>query len=142
MKSRNSDDTIQYCMRLNLNNPEHLEVHNVLQGLNRTIHKSQNNYMIKALLYSIRNSADEELLTDAAIKEQKKGKYVTKKELEDATIKLRTDMMSEMVTIMCNVMSRNSENPVIEVTRKQVKEKETNDPEDDETLKSIALGWS
>lgn len=142
MKMRNSDDTIQYCMRLNLNNPEHLEVHNVLQGLNRTIHKSQNNYMISALLNNIRNSPDEELLTDAAIAKQKKGRYVTKRELEEATTKLRTDVMSELVLIMCSVLSKNSENSVVEVTRKQVNEKETNNLEDDETLKSIALGWS
>lgn len=142
MKSKNPDDIIQYTMRLNLNNPEHLEVHDVLQGLNREVHKSQNNFIINALLSNIRSSSDEELLTDAAITEQRKGRYVTRRELDELIFKLKAEIMREVVAVVCSTLSRNSEVQALEATKKPDNEEVESDEEEDDTLKAIALSWS
>ncbi len=55
-------DVEQFNLRLNLNNPNHLKIYRTFQDLNTDIHKSRNNFIIEALLCTVKCSSHPQAL--------------------------------------------------------------------------------
>ena len=79
----NKDDEMKYCLRLNLNNPEHLLIHKTLRNLNPEYYKSINQFIIASLLDFISSSNKRKMLTEEEIKKQMGDEFVTKSELKE-----------------------------------------------------------
>lgn len=96
MAMRNDYDVIQYCLRLNLCNPEHLRIHNVMQSLNKDVYKSQNAFIIDSLRKNIDNSYEEDILSDDAL-ENSKHRYVRMRDLDMKFAKFKEEVMAQIL---------------------------------------------
>ena len=92
-------DIVQYSLRLNLNNPDHLAVHNILKDLNHDIYKSQTVFMIKAILNYVNAGSAEKMKDESESSAWEKAFY---EKLEKSV----TDkVMREMTAFLCSVMA-------------------------------------
>ena len=53
---------IKHCLRLNMQNEQHQRIQKVLEGLNKDIHKSENQFIIKAVDFYIRSFDDDDIM--------------------------------------------------------------------------------
>ena len=147
-KVKNEDDVFQYCMRLNLTNPEHLRLHQMLQNLNPDIHRSKNNFLIQSVLKNIDESGMENILSVEAQQKFAKVQYVTKEELEEAEMRICKKVMKEMVTLLCGSLGRNAAAPVMMPVPQEKSTEENKEDrvpaqvEEDETLSELSSMWS
>ena len=96
------DEIVQYNIRLNLNNPNHLRLHQAILNANMEIYKSKNNYLRKVAyrgIFGESESLDEE--NDIVDLSQ----LVTKKELEEQVKKVKESVMREMIGMMLSFMA-------------------------------------
>lgn len=142
---RNRDDMVQYCIRLNLNNPEHLEVHRILQGLNKEVHKSQNNFIIQSVLRNAKCYSIDEMMTDAAKEEANSGKFVTHGELERNIGLIKTEIARDVFSQLCASLAKGSS--VIDEKKENefnssYQDNKTEDSETDTTLEDLSKMWA
>lgn len=139
MMARN-EDAEQHSFRLNLTNPNHLEVHNTLKNLNKEIHRSKNNFIVESILRNIRNYKKEDLfgLEDDEIA------YVTKEDLIDLKVQIKEEVMKEVITLLCGSLAGRTLLPAIPVQTIETnnKKQEENKVEEDGTLNAMADEWS
>lgn len=87
------DDIVQHNIRLNLNNPYDLKLHQAIMNANMDIYKSKNNYLRKVVYRGIFGDADgiedETEIVDF-------NQFVSKKELEEAERRVRDSILREM----------------------------------------------
>lgn len=137
-------DIVQYSLRLNLSNPDHLAVHKILKDLNHDIYKSQTVFMIKAILNYV-NAGSAEKMQDEAKSDAWESAFFEKME------KSVTDkVMREMIAFLCSVMAgRGAVQTVMQVPQKEaarmMEAAEGADPPEeqfDETLADLVDQWS
>lgn len=138
---KNKYDVVQYCLRLNLNNPKHLEVHNILQNLNKDMHKSQNAFMVAAIIRNSANYSDEELLTEAAAEKKNREKFITKGEFEKLKDDLRNELMKEITALLISSLSKGNID-VKGITSSAEPKSDTCVGEYDETLADLSKSWA
>ena len=139
------EDIFQYNMRLNLNNPKHLEIFHKLNDLNLDIHKSRNNFIIDSVYKNLKSYSDEEL-TNTSFEEKKKGEeFVTKKELDELERRITEVFMKEVLSVMLikiNQMNAESNHSVkMEDSSKAMSESQERS-QVDPTLKDLACIWT
>lgn len=143
-KIKNKDEVAHYNMRLNLTNPDMLRVHQVLQDLNKDIHKSQNEYIFRSVLKNIDSTSDEQLLSLAAIEKRKSEGFVTRKELDEMEKRVTEKVMKEVVTLLCTSLAGRS-SAVVTATIAREDENEIEERpsvETDATLSDMSGRWS
>ena len=127
------DEIVQYNIRLNLNNPNHLRLHHAILNANMEIYKSKNNYLRKVAyrgIFGESESLDEENdIVDL-------GQLVTKKELEEQVKKIKESVMREMIGMMLSFMA--GKTPMIS-TIPRVEEPEEDTVDD--AVADAALGY-
>ena len=127
------DEIVQYNIRLNLNNPNHLRLHQAILNANMEIYKSKNNYLRKVAyrgIFGESESLDEE--NDIVDLSQ----LVTKKELEEQVKKIKESVMREMIGMMLSFMA--GKTPMIsEIPRVEEPEEDTID----DAVADAALGY-
>lgn len=138
-KPKNKYDVVQYCLRLNLNNPEHLEVHKILQNLNKDVHKSQTAFIISAILERAKQYSDDELLIDAAAIKKQKEKFITKEEFEESRDELKKELLKEITALLISSISNNGVNFPANTKRIEDIEEESSV---DETLMDLSKQWA
>lgn len=89
---------IKHCLRLNMQNEQHQRIQKVLEGLNKDIHKSENQFIIKAVDFYIRSFEDDDIMD--RLHRKKKPKYVTVEALEDIRRELESSMKDEMIRLL------------------------------------------
>lgn len=72
------DNLITTSFRLNMNNPKHVKINNVLKNLNPQIYKSRNQFLIDAAVFFIEHYGDENFMER---KENEEMHVVTREEL-------------------------------------------------------------
>ncbi len=96
------DEVVQYNIRLNLNNPSHLRLHQAILNANMEIYKSKNNYLRKVAYRGIFGESEgldeEDDIVDLS-------QLVTKKELENAEKRIKDSIMQEMLGMMFSSMA-------------------------------------
>lgn len=142
---KNKDDLVQYCIRLNLNNPEHLEVHKILQGLNKDVHKSQNNFIIQSVLRNAKCYSIDEMMTDAAKEQANNGRFVTQGEFERNIELIKTEIARDVFSQLCASLAKG--NSVIDVKSENklnspYQDNKTEDGEVDTTLEDLSKMWA
>lgn len=86
------DNLITTSFRLNMNNPKHVKINNVLKNLNPLIYKSRNQFLIDAAVFFIEHYGDENFMER---KENEEMHLVTREELEVIKKELVQTAMTE-----------------------------------------------
>lgn len=86
------DNLITTSFRLNMNNPKHVKINNVLKNLNPQIYKSRNQFLIDAAVFFIEHYGDENFMER---KENEEMHLVTREELEVIKKELVQTAMTE-----------------------------------------------
>ncbi len=86
------DNLITTSFRLNMNNPKHVKINNVLKKLNPQIYKSRNQFLIDAAVFFIEHYGDENFMER---KENEEIHFVTREELEVIKKELVQTAMTE-----------------------------------------------
>lgn len=94
---------IKHCLRLNMQNEQHQRIQKVLEGLNKDIHKSENQFIIKAVDFYIRSFEDDGIMEK--LHRKKKPEYVTVEALEDIRKELESSMKDEMIRLLGTVIT-------------------------------------
>ena len=97
-RPKNKYDLIQDTVRLNLNYPEHLKVHKILQNLNRDVHKSKNAFIVESIIRNSNNYSDEEMMTQAAVEKKRREEFITREEFKIMKEQMRTEILQEMTS--------------------------------------------
>lgn len=147
----NRNDSVQYCFRLNLKNPDHLLVHETLMDLNLEIHKSKSVFIIDALINTIKGIKRPDQLTKTGKSlYDSRNEYVTRGEVEDMKLALEKDITREvskdMISVLLSALSGgNIKLPATDGAEKNIsmQNKSSNNREDSETaLSDINDMWS
>ncbi len=86
------DNLITTSFRLNMNNPKHVKINNVLKNLNPQIYKSRNQFLIDAAVFFIEHYGDDNFMER---KENEEMHLVTREELEVIKKELVQTAMTE-----------------------------------------------
>lgn len=86
------DNLITNSFRLNMNNPTHVKINNVLKNLNPKIYKSRNQFLIDAAVFFIEHYGDESFME---CKEVEEIHFVTQDELEVIKKEMIQNAMTE-----------------------------------------------
>lgn len=89
---------IKHCLRLNMQNEQHQRIQKVLEGLNKDIHKSENQFIIKAVDFYIRSFEDDDIMEK--LYRKKKPEYVTVEALDNIRRELESSMKDEMIRLL------------------------------------------
>ena len=127
------DEVVQYNIRLNLNNPSHLRLHQAILNANMEIYKSKNNYLRKVAYRGIFGDSEgleaEDDIVDLS-------QVVTKKELEELERRIKDSIMQEMFGMMFSSMAGRA--PMISaIPRVEEPEEDTVD----DAVADAALGY-
>lgn len=117
---------IKHCLRLNMQNEQHQRIQKVLEGLNKDIHKSENQFIIKAVDFYIQSFEDDDIMEK--LHRKKKPEYVTVEALEDIRRELESSMKDEMIRLLGTAITGGI---TVRTDEGVTKHRQTEDPETD-----------
>ena len=86
-----------YNLRLNYNNPDHVEIIDILDDLNLEVHKSKNHFICKAIEFYAEAVGKGDLTNAGGKKQEEEGKQVvTRNELEQVRAQIFAEVYREM----------------------------------------------
>lgn len=108
-------DIVRFSLRLNLKNEQHSKIYKVLAALDKDVHKSENQFIIKAIEFYIQSFEDEDFMDKQ--KQKKRANYVTVDELADIRREMESGLKDELIrllgsAIMGNPVARGQENTI------------------------------
>jgi hypothetical protein len=139
-KANAEANVARHVMRLNMDNKHHVEIHEVIEGLDLNVHKSINNFIIDAVDFYIENIGKETLANPIS------ANFVTRGEIAEIIAAVKAEMKKE---ITAHVMSE-AKSEVIRLLMGAGGGMQRNgwtgpdasaDGEGDETLVENALEW-
>lgn len=89
---------VKHCLRLNLQNEQHKRIQMVLENLNKDIHKSENQFIIKAIDFYIQSFEDDDIMDK--VQQRKKPEYVTAGDLEQMRREIESSMKDELIRLL------------------------------------------
>lgn len=129
---------IKHCLRLNMQNEQHQRIQKVLEGLNKDIHKSENQFIIKAVDFYIRSFEDDDIMEK--LYRKKKPEYVTVEALENIRRELESSMKDEMIRLLGTVITGGITVRTAESTGKQSRQSEDSEA-DNPYMTEAANRW-
>ena len=134
--------TVESTFRLNLNNPLHAKINEVIQGLNPKIYKSKNQFLIEACEVYIAHYGKDDV---PLLKDQQLNQYVTKDEFARAKEEIEYSAMNEakneVIKLLGGVISGMNVTQVVQAKSIAEVEEQTEDVMDDEDVAGLAMGW-
>ena len=110
--------TVESTFRLNLNNPLHAKINEVIQGLNPKIYKSKNQFLIEACEFYIEHYGKDDV---PLLKDQQLNQYVTKDEFARAKEEIEYSAMNEakneVIKLLGGVISGMNVTQVVQAKR-------------------------
>ena len=91
-------NVIKHCLRLNMQNEQHQRIQKVLEGLNKDIHKSENQFIIKAIDFYIRSFEEDDIVEKQH--RNRKPEYVTVEAIEGIRKELESSMKDELIRLL------------------------------------------
>ncbi len=141
------DKIVVYSFRLNMDNPQHRKIHEVIKDLNLDIFKSKNQFIADAVETYIDSFEKDDLTEEGSKKKADQLGYISRSELarikEEIRYELLTEVRNEVIKLLGGVvagMHISSNIQPINVIKSERSEREQT--EVDETLEKLALGWS
>ena len=137
-------ETIMYCFRLNINNPDHLALHKILRDIDDKEHTTKSSYIIEVLKKQLLYNGDELMTADDV---SKQGGYVTKQYVDELGNeiyrKLESEIKRELFNTIISLTAGNGKRDA-PVERAKVEEvpSEQGKKEADEALRDLTKLWS
>lgn len=134
---------IKTSVRLNMNNPQHVKINNVIQNLDPKIFKSKNQFIIDALQFYIDHYGEEQFMVKT---ERKREAFISADDIDDIKAELidvaMNEARKEVIKLLGGVISgMNVGQPVIRPSADNEEEESTVDVMDDADVAGLAMSW-
>lgn len=135
---------VKTTIRLNMHNPDHVLINNVIQNLDPKIFKSKNQFILDACKFYIDNYGSETFI--AKKKDNERAEYIRSADIEDIkeeVIEAATnEARKEVIKLLGGVISgMNVGQPVIMQAANSEAQEPTEDVMDDADVAGLAMGW-
>ena len=138
------DYEVKTTIRLNMHNPDHVLINNVIQNLDPKIFKSKNQFILDACKFYIDNYGSETFI--AKKKDNERAEYIRSEDIDDIkeeVIEAATnEARQEGIKLLGGVISgMNVGQPVIMQAANSEAQEPTEDVMDDADVAGLAMGW-
>lgn len=144
MMAKQFDYEVKTTIRLNMHNPDHVLINNVIQNLDPKIFKSKNQFILDACKFYIDNYGSETFI--AKKKDNERAEYIRSEDIDDIkeeVIEAATnEARKEVIKLLGGVISgMNVGQPVIMQAANSEAQEPTEDVMDDADVAGLAMGW-
>ena len=134
---------VKTSVRLNMNNPQHVKINNVLQNLDSNIFKSKNQFIIDAFQFYIDHYGEEQFMEK---KERKRESFISVEDIDEIKAELievaMNEARKEVIKLLGGVISgMNVGQSVIRPSTYNKDEEPTEDVMDDADVAGLAMSW-
>lgn len=138
------DYEVKTTIRLNMHNPDHVLINNVIQNLDPKIFKSKNQFILDACKFYIDNYGSETFI--AKKKDNERAEYIRSADIEDIKAEVIeaaiNEARKEVIKLLGGVISgMNVGQPVIMQAANSETQELTEDVMDDADVAGLAMGW-
>ena len=138
------DYEVKTTIRLNMHNPDHVLINNVIQNLDPKIFKSKNQFILDACKFYIDNYGSETFI--AKKKDNERAEYIRSADIEDIKTEVIeaaiNEARKEVIKLLGGVISgMNIGQPVIMQAANSEAQEPTEDVMDDADVAGLAMGW-
>ena len=138
------DYEVKTTIRLNMHNPDHVLINNVIQNLDPKIFKSKNQFILDACKFYIDNYGSETFI--AKKKDNERAEYIRSEDIDDIkeeVIEAATnEARKEVIRLLGGVISgMNVGQPVIMQAANSEAQEPTEDVMDDADVAGLAMRW-
>ena len=138
------DYEVKTTIRLNMHNPDHVLINNVIQNLDPKIFKSKNQFILDACKFYIDNYGSETFI--ARKKDNERAEYIRSADIEDIKTEVIeaaiNEARKEVIRLLGGVISgMNVGQPVIMQAANSEAQEPTEDVMDDADVAGLAMGW-
>ena len=138
------DYEVKTTIRLNMHNPDHVLINNVIQNLDPKIFKSKNQFILDACKFYIDNYGSETFI--AKKKDNERAEYIRSADIEDIKTEVIeaaiNEARKEVIKLLGGVISgMNIGQPVIMQVANSEAQEPTEDVMDDADVAGLAMGW-
>ena len=138
------DYEVKTTIRLNMHNPDHVLINNVIQNLDPKIFKSKNQFILDACKFYIDNYGSETFI--AKKKDNERAEYIRSEDIEDIKAEVIeaaiNEARKEVIKMLGGVISgMNVGQPVIMQAANSEAQEPTEDVMDDADVAGLAMGW-
>lgn len=138
------DYEVKTTIRLNMHNPDHVLINNVIQNLDPKIFKSKNQFILDACKFYIDNYGSETFI--AKKKDNERAEYIRSTDIEDIKAEVIeaaiNEARKEVIRLLGGVISgMNVGQPVIMQAANSEAQEPTEDVMDDADVAGLAMRW-
>ena len=135
---------VKTTIRLNMHNPDHVLINNVIQNLDPKIFKSRNQFILDACKFYIDNYGSETFI--AKKKDNERAEYIRSADIEDIKTEVIeaaiNEARKEVIRLLGGVISgMNVGQPVIMQAANSEAQEPAEDVMDDADVAGLAMGW-
>ena len=144
MMAKQFDYEVKTTIRLNMHNPDHVLINNVIQNLDPKIFKSKNQFILDACKFYIDNYGSETFI--AREKDNERAEYIRSADIEDIKAEVieaaTNEARKEVIKLLGGVISgMNIGQPVIMQVANSEAQEPTEGVMDDADVAGLAMGW-
>ena len=138
------DYEVKTTIRLNMHNPDHVLINNVIQNLDPKIFKSKNQFILDACKFYIDNYGSETFI--AKKKDNERAEYIRSADIEDIKAEVIeaaiNEARKEVIRLLGRVISgMNVGQPVIMQAANSEAQEPSEDVIDDADVAGLAMSW-
>ena len=138
------DYEVKTTIRLNMHNPDHVLINNVIQNLDPKIFKSKNQFILDACKFYIDNYGSETFI--AKKKDNERAEYIRSEDIDDIKAEVieaaTNEARKEVIRLLGGVISgMNVGQPVIMQAANSEAQEPAEDVMDDADVAGLAMGW-
>ena len=135
---------VKTTIRLNMHNPDHVLINNVIQNLDPKIFKSKNQFILDACKFYIDNYGSETFI--AKKKDNERAEYIRSADIEDIKTEVIeaaiNEARKEVIRLLGGVISgMNVGQPVIMQAANSEAQEPAEDVMDDVDVEGLVMGW-
>ena len=127
-------------LRLNMNNPQHVKINEILCNIDKDVCKSKNQFIVDAIEFYVENFGKELL-----VKDEDTTRFVTKTEMETIKKELMeaamTEARREVIRVLGTAVSGSRVTEPIIKSEVAATDNEPEEPQDDEVVSGLASSW-
>ncbi len=97
-----NDDGFYHTLRLSRRNPNHIKIHQILADLDKSVYKSQNQFIADAIEFYI-NALEDDTITNSG-REKREENFITKADLQKIKETIKMEVMSEVNKQMLSIL--------------------------------------
>ena len=144
MMAKQFDYEVKTTIRLNMHNPDHVLINNVIQNLDPKIFKSKNQFILDACKFYIDNYGSETFI--AKKKDNERAEYIRSEDIEDIKAEVIeaaiNEARKEVIKLLGGVIfGMNVGQPVIMQAANSEAQEPAEDVMDDADVAGLAMGW-